>query len=140
MYLNRMYAAKAALEPLIDANGRVVLVSADAGRWPTPGEVGPGTASAAVMMATKVLASELARWNVNVNTASVSVTEGTPAMEWIREESPAAPVFEEAVDRQEFPVAATDIAEAVLFLLGSAGARSITGQLLSVNGGVSFPG
>jgi NAD(P)-dependent dehydrogenase (short-subunit alcohol dehydrogenase family) len=62
MYLNRMYAVKAALEPLIDANGRVVLVSADAGRWPTPGEVGPGTASAAVMMATKVLASEHARW------------------------------------------------------------------------------
>jgi NAD(P)-dependent dehydrogenase (short-subunit alcohol dehydrogenase family) len=68
------------------------------------------------------------------------VTEDTPAMGWIREKSPAAPVFEEAVDRQEFPVAATDIAEAVLFLLGSAGARSITGQLLSVNGGVSFPG
>jgi NAD(P)-dependent dehydrogenase (short-subunit alcohol dehydrogenase family) len=43
MYLNRMYAVKAALEPLIDAGGRVALVSADAGRWPTPGEIGPGT-------------------------------------------------------------------------------------------------
>jgi NAD(P)-dependent dehydrogenase (short-subunit alcohol dehydrogenase family) len=54
-------------------------------------------------MATKVLASELARWNVNVITVSMSVIEDTPAMEWIREESPVAPVFEMAIDDRSFP-------------------------------------
>lgn len=140
MFLNRMYIVKAALEPLIESAGRIVLVSSDAGRWPTPGEVGPGAASAAVMMATKVLASELARWNIQVNTVSISVTEDTPAMSWIRDESPVASVFERALEKQSFPVEATDIAETALFFAGTSAAESITGQLLSVNGGISFPG
>lgn len=140
MLLNRLYVVKAALEPLVESAGRVVLVSSDAGRWPTPGEVGPGAASAGVMMATKVLASELARWDIQVNTVSISVTEDTPAMSWIRDESPVASVFERALEKQSFSVEATDIAETVRFFAGSEAASSITGQLLSVNGGISYPG
>lgn len=140
MFLNRMYVVKAALDPLVESEGRVVLVGSDAGRWPTPGEVGPGAASAAMMMATKVLASELARWNIQVNAVSISVTEDTPAMSWIREESPVASVFERALEKQSFPVEASDIAETALFFAGSDAASSITGQLLSVNGGISYPG
>lgn len=141
MYLSRVYTAKAALDPLIDAeDARIVFISADAGRWPTPAEIGPGSAGAAVMMATKVLASELGRYGVSVNTVSLSVTEDTPAYEWTLEESPASNVFQKATERQSFTVRASDVAETVLFLAGSDGARPITGQLLSVNGGVSFPG
>lgn len=141
MYLSRVYAAKAALDPLIEADdARLVFISADAGRWPTPAEIGPGSAGAAVMMATKVLASELGRYGISVNTVSLSVTEDTPAYEWTLTESPASNIFEKATDRQSFTVTASDVAETVLFLAGSEGARPITGQLLSINGGVSFPG
>lgn len=138
---NRLYVVKAALEPLIEAGGgRVVNISSDAGRWPTPGEIGPGAASAGLMMATKVLADELGRWDIRVNTVSISITEDTPALDWVKTESDAATVFEAAADRQEFAVTPEAVAETVAFLAGAAGAGSITGQLVSHNGGISFPG
>jgi 3-oxoacyl-[acyl-carrier protein] reductase len=141
MFANRLYVIRAALEPMIEAGGgRIVSIGADSGRWPTPGEVGPGTASAALMMATKVLARELGRWDITVNAVSISVTEDTPALEWVMEESPAASVFERAMERQQFDVTAEDIAQAVAFLAGADGGGAVTGQLLSVNGGISFPG
>jgi 3-oxoacyl-[acyl-carrier protein] reductase len=140
MLANRLYCIKAALDALRDGGGRVVNISADAGRWPTPGEVGPGMAAAGLMMATKILAAEFGRWEISVNTVSISVTEETPAMDWVLEESPASSVFKSALDRQDFTVEAEDVAETVAFLAGADGARPITGQLLSINGGVSFPG
>lgn len=141
MLANRLYCIKAALKPLrADGGGRVINISADAGRWPTPGEIGPGSAAAGLMMATKVLAWELGRDGITVNTISISVTEGTPALDWVLEESPAASVFERAAERQSFTVETSDIAETVAFLAGAEGAAPITGQLLSINGGVSFPG
>lgn len=78
-------------------------------------------------MATEVLSSELARWNGNVNTISISVTEDTPVMEWIWEEGPAAPIVEKAPEKQSFPVSATDVAKTVLFLAERKGVRPITG-------------
>lgn len=141
MLANRLYLIRAVLEPMREGGGgRIVNVSADAGRWPTPGEVGPGSAAAGLMMATKVLAWELKRWDITVNTVSISVTEDTPALEWVLEESGASSVFERAAERQSFPVHASDVAETVAFLAGAEGAAPITGQLLSINGGVSFPG
>jgi len=140
MLANRLYCIKAALDALRDGGGRIVNISADSGRWPTPGEIGPGISAAGMMMATKVLAAEFGRWDISVNTVSISVTEDTPAVNWVLEESPASSVFESALECQEFTVRAEDIAEIVAFLAGADGARPITGQLLSVNGGISFPG
>lgn len=141
MFANRLYVIKAALEPMIeDGGGRIVSIGADAGRWPTPGETGPGSASAALMMATKVLAWELGRWDITVNAVSISVTEDTPALKWVLEESPAALVFKEAMERQQFEVTAADVAQTVAFLAGASSGGATTGQLISVNGGVSFPG
>ena len=81
IFANRLYIIRAALRPMIEAGGgQVVSIGADSGRWPTPGEVGPGSASAALMMATKVLAWELGRWDITVNAVSISVTEDTSAL------------------------------------------------------------
>lgn len=139
-YANRLYCIKAALEPLKDASGRVVSITADAGQVPTPAEATIGGANAALMMATRVLANELARWGITVNAVSISVTEDTPARDWVMEDSPAAHVFEKAIERQSFPVTAEHIAETVAFIAGSHGASPMTGQILSINGGISFPG
>lgn len=136
-YIARLYPIKAALDHMIESDGgRIVNVSADAGLWPTPGDIGAGGPTAALMMATRTLAAEFARWDIRVNTVSISVTEDTPGLEWVMENSPAANVFEKAIEKQSFPVYGEDVAEAVAFL---AGERPITGQILSVNGGVSFP-
>lgn len=139
--VNRLYCIKATLEGLKAADdARVVNISADAGRIPTPGEIGPGTAAAGLMMGTKILASELGRWGIAVNTVSLSVVDGTPAYKWAIEESPIASVLEEASERQDFEVRSEDVAEVVAFLAGADCARAITGQLVSFNGGLSYPG
>jgi hypothetical protein len=49
-------------------------------------------------------------------------------------------VFERAIERQQFDVTAGNAAQTVAFLAGSDGGGAITGQLPSINGGISFPG
>lgn len=134
-FMGRLNAIKAILEHMIDAGGgRIVNLSADAGRFPTPGEVGVGGSTAGVMMATRVLATELSRWNITVNTVSISVVQNTPGFERMLKESPASSVFEKALERQDFPVTMSDVAETILFFAAD---RPITGQVVSVNGGIA---
>jgi 3-oxoacyl-[acyl-carrier protein] reductase len=138
-YLSRVYPIKAALEYL-KGGGRIVLITADAGKVATPAETGPGAAAAALNMATRVLAAELARYRITVNTVSLSVMRNTPAERELMPSGDAANVFEQAFDQQSFDVTPADVAELVTYLVGNHHANPITGQIVSVNGGVSFPG
>lgn len=139
-FANRIYAIKAVLEYMIEnGGGRIVNVGTDAAREPTPGEFGPGSAGAALLMATRTLAAELSRWNITVNTVCISVVEGTSAMDWVID-SPVGSVFEAAIEQQTFPVTENDIGEIVSYLSTADGTQPMTGQILSVNGGVSYPG
>lgn len=138
-YLSRLYVIDAALEHLIESDdGRVVSISSDAGRIPTPGEVLPGGAAAAVQMATRALAQEFARWEIPVNAVAPTVVEDTELLDQITGDGPASSVFEAALEKQTFLVTAEDVAEIVLFLTGSPAARPVTGQTISVTGGVAF--
>jgi 3-oxoacyl-[acyl-carrier protein] reductase len=120
-------------------SGKIVFLGTDGGRWPTTGESIAGGVGAALIMSTKVLAKEFARWQIRVNTISISVTRDTPGLDWVLKDSPAAKVFQKALKQQPFPVTSDDVAEAVLFFTSSE-SDQITGQILSVNGGLSFPG
>lgn len=134
-YMARLTLIKAALEPLIESGGgRIVNISADAGRFPTPGEVGVCGATAGVMMATRALATELSRWDITVNTVSISVVRDTPGFERMLAESEASSVFQKALEKQDFDVTSADVAEAVAFFADD---RPITGQVMSVNGGIA---
>jgi 3-oxoacyl-[acyl-carrier protein] reductase len=134
-YMGRLHLIKAALEHLANnGGGRIVNISADAGRFPTPGEVGVGGATGGLLMANRVLATELARLDIIVNTVSISVVEDTPGIERVLKESDAASVFEKALEQQDFAVSMIDVAETIAFLAGD---RPITGQVLSVNGGIA---
>jgi 3-oxoacyl-[acyl-carrier protein] reductase len=139
-WLSRMYAFRAVAEHMV-ANkfGKVVFLGTDAGRWPTPGVSLPGGAGAALVMSTKVLAQEFARHGIRINTLSMTVTQDTPGLENVLVARAAAKVFEKAVARQPFPVRAADIAQGCLYLCGPE-SDGITGQTLSVNGGLCFPG
>lgn len=118
--------------------GKVVFVSTDAGRIATPFELAPGGAAAALILSTKVLARELAPRGIRVNTVSISVTLDTPGL--TRALTGAGEkVFRRALERQPFPVTSEDVAEAVAFFASPA-SDAITGQTLSVNGGLSYPG
>lgn len=138
-YATRLYAVHAGLEYLKESEGNVINITADAGRVPTPAEVGPGGAAAAVLMATRVLAKELARYNIRVNAVSLSVVSETPAQEELMGDAASTGVFEKAFEQQQFDVTPADIADAVLYFAGTTDSPPVTGQTLSVNGGVSFP-
>jgi len=122
--------------------GSVVLITTDAARHPTPGESVIGASGAAVILLTKALARELSRDRIRVNAVALTITSNTVG--WDRmfaNENFGSKLFAKAVAR--FPSGraptAEEVAEAVAFLAGD-GASQITGQTLSVNGGLSFGG
>ncbi len=137
---SRLYCVKALLSHMRERKaGKIIILTTDAGRWPTPAESVVGGAGAAVAMATKVLAQELARWQIRVNAVSTTIIENSVSYEFVTESSPSlAHVFKKAVAKQPFPVTIDDVANACSFFASSA-SDGITGQILSVNGGLCFP-
>lgn len=122
--------------------GSVVMIGTDAARHPTPGESVIGAAGAAVMLMSKALAREFGRDNIRVNCVALTITSNTTS--WDRmfaNENFGSKLFAKAVARfpQGRAPTAQEVAEAVTFLASDA-ASQITGQTLSVNGGLSFGG
>ena len=139
-YFTRLYSIKAILDHMVERkSGKIVLLGTDGGRWPTPGESLLGGAGAALILTTKVLAGEFARWGIRINTIATTVTKDTPSISVAVASGPVAKIFQRAIEKQLFPISANDIAEAALFLASEA-SDQITGQTLSVNGGLCFPG
>lgn len=137
--LSRAYAIKAVLEHMIEKQyGKIIMLTTDAGRWPTPGEAINGAAAAGVVMITKTLAKEFTRWGIRVNTLSISLTISEEGFDQIFASSIGS-VFEKLVKRMPFgPNKQGDVAEAALFF-ASPDSDQITGHTMSINGGVSFP-
>jgi 2-hydroxycyclohexanecarboxyl-CoA dehydrogenase len=139
-WLSRLYCFRAVAQHMVErSSGKVIFFGTDAGRWPTPGVCLPGGSGAALVMSTKVLAQEFARHQIRINTISTTVTENTPGLEDVLVARAASKVFEKAMKRQPFKVRSDDLANAALYL-ASEESNAITGQTLSVNGGLCFPG
>jgi 2-hydroxycyclohexanecarboxyl-CoA dehydrogenase len=142
-YTARLFPVHAAIPHLRGRSGaNVVLLTTDAGRHATSGEVVVGAYAAGIISVTKSLARELSRDRVRVNAVSMTLTAGTRSWDRIfQDDGFQNALFTKAVERFPFggPPAATDVANAVVFL-ASAEAAQITGQTLSVNGGLSFGG
>ena len=127
---------RAVLPPMIEARaGKIVNISSDAGRVGSMGETVYAAAKGGLIAFTKSLAREMARHRLNVNCVCPGPTD-TPLFqrqpERMREALTRAIPFRR-IARPE------DIAEAVMFFLGP---RSdyITGQILSVSGGLTMVG
>ena len=132
-----LYACKAALPAMVAQNkGKIISISSEAGRVGSSGEAVYAGAKAAIIAFSKSLAREVARYQINVNVVCPGLTEA-PLLEKSREE---APKVIEAITRT-IPLRRTgtpeDIAEAVLFLASPA-SDYITGQTLSVSGGLTM--
>lgn len=139
----RIFPVHAALPVLRENGGSVVLLTTDAGRYATPGESVLGAVGASVIIMTKVLAKEFSRFRIRVNGIALALAEGTPT--WDRRVA-AAEGFErdlvkKVVDRFPFgrPPSADEVATVAVFLASDAAAQ-VTGQTISVNGGLSFGG
>ncbi len=135
-YLSVLACTHAALEHLIAARGSVVSITSDLARVGGWGEAVYAGTKAAVVAFSKSLAREVARDGVRVNCVSPAVTR-TPFEARMREDPVGSRIVEGAVRATPMRRAAEpeEIAEAIAFLASDA-AGFVTGQVLSVNGGV----
>jgi len=127
---------RAVLPAMIEAqSGKIVNISSDAGRVGSTGETVYAAAKGGLIAFTKSLAREMARHRLNVNCVCPGPTD-TPLFqrqpERMREALTRAIPFRRIAQPE-------DIAEAAMFFLGP---RSdyITGQVLSVSGGLTMVG
>lgn len=117
--------------------GSIVLIASDAAKVATPGESIIGGAMAAIVMFARTVALEAKRHGVRVNVVTPSLVRGTPTTERLTSSGFSARLFAAAEKQAHLGVAEpADVAELVSFLAGP-GARRITGQAVSVNGGIS---
>lgn len=127
---------RAFIDPMIERKaGKVVIVSSDAGRVGSLGESVYAGAKGGAIAFTKSLARELARFNVNVNCVCPGPTD-TPLLAAVPERHREAFVRVTPMQRLARP---SEIADAVLFF-ASPRADFITGQVLSVSGGLTMVG
>ena len=134
--LGAVRLTRAVLPPMIAAQaGKIVNISSDAGRVGSMGETVYAAAKGGLIAFTKSLAREMARHRLNVNCVCPGPTD-TPLFqrqpERMREALTRAIPFRRIAQPE-------DVAEAVMFFLGP---RSdyVTGQVLSVSGGLTMVG
>ncbi|HWC03578.1 MAG TPA: 3-oxoacyl-ACP reductase family protein [Methylomirabilota bacterium] len=135
-----LYVCKAVLPQMVArGGGKVVNVASDAGRVGSSGEAVYSATKGAVIAFSKALAREMARHRISVNVVCPGLTE-TPLLQSLRDQSPKMEKILEAVTRAT-PLGRVatpeEIAEAVAFLASPA-ADFITGQTLSVSGGLTM--
>ena len=132
-YLGVLNCTRAALAAMVPRrSGRIVSIASDAARVGTPREAVYAGAKAAVIGFSKSLAAEVARHGITVNVVSPATVDtpllrGMLSPEQIERREKANPMGR--LGRPE------DVAAAVAFFASPA-AGYITGQVLSVNGGV----
>lgn len=136
--LGPMHMCRAVLPWLADrGGGAIVNVASDAAKVPTPGESVIGAAMAAIVTFTRTLAVEAKREGIRVNAVTPSLIEGTATGERALAGGFSKKLFEKARQRAHLgPTEPDDLAELITFLAGPGAAR-ITGQVISVNGGIS---
>lgn len=135
-----LYTVRAVLPNMIaHSSGKVVNIASDAGRVGSSWEAVYAGAKGAVIAFSKTIAREVARYKINVNVVCPGLTE-TPLLKAVRSQSEQTAKIIDAVTRAtpfRRPAEPEEIAEAVLFL-ASPRANFITGQTLSVSGGLTM--
>jgi 3-oxoacyl-[acyl-carrier protein] reductase len=115
-------------------HGRIVNVASVVGLTGNPGQANYAAAKAGILGFTKSLAREVASRNVTCNVVAPGFID-TDMTRALPEEQRAALAGQIPLGRLG---AADDIARAVLYLVSPAGAY-VTGETLSVNGGMYMP-
>ncbi|MFZ2648533.1 MAG: SDR family NAD(P)-dependent oxidoreductase [Burkholderiaceae bacterium] len=131
-----MQLTKAVLPAMLERrSGSIVNIASDAGRVGSLGETVYSAAKGGLIAFTKSLARETARYGVNVNCVCPGPTE-TPLLFAVPEKVLEA--LQKAIPMRRF-AKPSEIADAVAFF-ASDRARYITGQVLSVSGGLTMAG
>jgi 2-hydroxycyclohexanecarboxyl-CoA dehydrogenase len=135
-FVGPMRLTKALLPAMLERKrGSIVNVASDAGRVGSLGETVYSGAKGGLIAFTKSLARETARYGINVNCVCPGPTD-TPLLAAVPEGHLDA--FKKAIPLRRF-ARPEEIADAIAFFAG-AKASYITGQVLSVSGGLTMVG
>ena len=137
-FLGAVHASHSVLPHMIAQDGGVILnMASDAGKVATPGETVIGALKAATIMFSRTLALETARWGVRVHCLTPSIVRLTPNYDRLMSDDFSRKLFQRAEARAALGVTTpADIARLAVFLASPA-AANMTGQAISVNGGIS---
>lgn len=118
-------------------SGVIINVASDAGKSATPGESVIGAAMAAIIMFSRTVAMEAKRDGIRVNVLTPSLIAGTETSERVMKEGFSAKLFAKAASMASLGVADPADLAALAVFLASPEAGRLTGQAISVNGGIS---
>jgi len=136
-----IHCARAVLDGMIArGRGKIINISSDAGRVGSTGEAVYSACKGGIIAFSKTLAREMARHHINVNAVAPGPTK-TALLAEITGGPDGAKVIEAMTRAVPFRRLGTpeDIAGAVAFF-ASSDADFITGQVLSVSGGLTMAG
>ncbi|WP_433678691.1 SDR family NAD(P)-dependent oxidoreductase [Nocardia sp. CA-119907] len=140
---SRLNCLHAALKPMISQGyGKVVFITTDAGRTPTPASSVTGAAAAGVTFFTRSAGRELARRGIRINCIATTLTADTRQYNELKQKG-TNPVHTKSYAKAENKFGfrinlPSDIADAALFFAGPQ-SDQISGAVVSINGGLSFP-
>ncbi|MCD6680874.1 MAG: SDR family oxidoreductase [Burkholderiaceae bacterium] len=135
-FMGTVRVVRAFLPQMIERKqGKIVNVSSDAGRVGSLGETVYSGAKGGVIAFTKGLARETARHGITANCVCPGPTD-TPLLQAVPEKHREA--FQRAIPMKRF-AKPSEIADAVVFF-ASGRSDYITGQVISVSGGLSMVG
>jgi NAD(P)-dependent dehydrogenase (short-subunit alcohol dehydrogenase family) len=122
---------------IAERSGSIINIASDAAKVPTPGETVLGAAMAAIVTFTRTLAVEAKRDGIRVNAVTPSLIEGTMIGERVMADGFSRRLFEKAKSQAHLGLTEPDDLAALIIFLAGPGAARITGQVISVNGGIS---
>ena len=137
-FLSLIYACHYAVPSMMARGGGAILaVLSDAAKIPTSGESVVGGALAGSAMFIRTLAKELARHQIRANAITPSLVRDTQAYDNVMRQEFSRKIFEKAERRAGLGLPGpADVAPMAVFLCGP-GASHITGQIITVNGGLA---
>ena len=121
-------------------SGKIISIASDSARLGQMGEVVYAGAKGAIIASTKCLAREFARNNIAVNAISPGIVD-TPLIQELQKTEKGQKIIEGTVKQIPFRRLGTpaDIGDLAVFF-ASEDSKYITGQVLSINGGLTMIG
>lgn len=117
--------------------GVIVNIASDAGKLTTPGESVIGAAMAGITMFSRTLAMEGKRDFIRVNVLTPSIIGGTPTHGRMMVDPFASKLFGKAIKMAQLGLVMPDDLAAMIVFLASPAAARLSGQAISINGGIS---
>jgi NAD(P)-dependent dehydrogenase (short-subunit alcohol dehydrogenase family) len=117
--------------------GAIINIASDAVKVPTPGECAIGAAMAAIVTFSRTLALEAKRYGVTVNAITPSLIANTQSYDRAMSLEFSKKIFDKIVGQAHLGVTEPEDLAALVVFLASPMAAKVTGQVISVNGGIS---